>query len=135
VQKHLWRSSISVGVLVLISTVGLPVANAQNFKPGDKVEYKAQSFPEKWETGTIVRDVPGYRQVIIRQAPSQFFPDGFERAYALNDVRLAGSAPAPAANPPQQAQIAPERPPVTPQVGRPPKAQQPLGTEPRSGYQ
>jgi hypothetical protein len=75
---------------------------AQN--SGDTVEYKAERFPEKWEVGTVVRPLPGGTQVLIREKPTQFFPEGFERAYSLADIRAVGqqppvpkAAPAPAA--------------------------------------
>lgn len=115
----------SLALVVMMAFAGL--ANAQGFNPGDKIEYKAQNFPEKWEIGTFVRDVPGGRQVLIKELPNQFFPDGFQRAYSLNDVRPAGTSPAPAPRqqppPPQQAQVAPARPPVTAQAGHPPRAE------------
>ena len=125
----LLRCAVSIGLLVLATAFDVTVAKAQPYNPGDKIEYKAQNWPEKWETGTFVRDIPGGRQVLIRETPTQFYPDGFQRAYALNDVRSAGSAP-PAPNQPQQAQVAPARPPVTPQAGRPPKAEPAPRAEP-----
>ena len=57
------------------------------FKPGDKVEYKASNWPEKWEAGSVVKILPGGTQVLIREKPNEFFKDGFERAYNLADVR------------------------------------------------
>ena len=122
---------LTLGFFALIQTLNFTGVHAQSFKPGDKIEYKAQNFPEKWEAGTFVRDVPGGRQVVIREAPSQFYPEGFQRAYTLNEVRAAGSAaPAPAPNPPQQAQVAPARPAATPQAGRPPRADPAPAIEP-----
>ncbi|MFM9968294.1 MAG: hypothetical protein ACKVQK_07850 [Burkholderiales bacterium] len=107
------------------------VAHAQAYKPGDKLEYKTQNSPEKWEPGTFVRELPGGTQVLIRQAPSQFFPQGSERAYSLNEVRLVGGAPA--ANPPQSrpgpaippaptAQVAKAAPEPAPGIEPPPQA-------------
>ena len=58
-HKNLFRISIFVGSIALATVFGAACANAQTFKPGDKVEYKVQNFPEKWETGTVVRDIPG----------------------------------------------------------------------------
>lgn len=117
----LLRRAVSIGLLVLAAAFGVTAANAQPYNPGDKVEYKAQNWPEKWEAGTFVRDVPGGRQVLIRETPTQFYPEGFQRAYALNDVRSAGSA-APARDQPQQTQIAPARQAANPGTGRVSKA-------------
>jgi hypothetical protein len=69
---------------------------AATCQPGEAVEYKAVSWPETWEKGVCLREIPGGTQVVIREKPSQFFPEGFERAYSLPDVRPAGQA-APAA--------------------------------------
>lgn len=100
---------LALGLLVLVSSA---VANAQGCKPGEKVEYKAQSWPEKWEVGTCVKELPGGKQVVVREKPSQFYPEGFERAYALDEVR-----------PVQQAQEAPAKnePPAQPNQPDTPK--------------
>ncbi len=66
------------------------ITNAQDYKPGQKVEYKAQSYPEKWEVGTVERMTPGGKQVIIRERPTEFFPQGNTRAYSLDEVRPLG---------------------------------------------
>ena len=71
------------------------------FKPGDKLEYKASNWPEKWEAGTVVKMLPGGTQVLIREKPNEFFKDGFERAYNLAEVRRGATPPPnnPPANP------------------------------------
>ncbi|HLF84202.1 MAG TPA: hypothetical protein VI837_08520 [Blastocatellia bacterium] len=69
---------------------GSAKANAQDYKPGQKVEYKAQAYPEKWEVGTVEHMAPGGKQVIIREKPTEFFPQGNTRAYSLDEVRLPG---------------------------------------------
>jgi hypothetical protein len=60
--------------------------NAQ-CKPGEQIEYKAQNWPEKWEAGTCVKELPGGTQVLVQEKPNQFYPEGFHRAYAVNDIR------------------------------------------------
>lgn len=57
------------------------------YKPGEKVEYRAQHWPEKWEVGTFVKVLPGGTQVLIAEKPNEFYPEGFQRAYALDEVR------------------------------------------------
>lgn len=113
--------------LALLSAflVAASIALAQN--AGDKVEYKAQSWPEKWEVGTFVRVLPGGTQVLIRQAPSQFFPEGFERAYALADVRPLRNATAPPVVPqPPRADARPQPAYVPPYVPAPAPAAAPV---------
>lgn len=69
---------------------GSAITNAQDYKPGQKVEYKAQAYPEKWELGTVEYMTPGGKQVIIREKPTEFFPQGNTRAYSLDEVRPPG---------------------------------------------
>lgn len=66
------------------------IAAFQNYQPGQKVEYKASSYPEKWEVGTVEHMTPGGKQVIIREKPTEFFPQGNTRAYSLDEVRPLG---------------------------------------------
>ncbi|MBX3397297.1 MAG: hypothetical protein KF873_01035 [Gemmataceae bacterium] len=63
-------------------------AHAQNFKPGDAVEYKVGgSTPPQWERGTIVKAYEGGKQYLVREKPSRFFPEGFEKTYAAENLR------------------------------------------------
>lgn len=66
------------------------ITSAQDYKPGQKIEYRAQSYPEKWEVGTVERMTPGGKQLIIREKPTEFFPQGNTRAYSLDEVRPLG---------------------------------------------
>ena len=84
-------------LLLLGLTIG---AGADDiYSPGDAIEYKAERSPEKWEPGTVVRMAPGGTQVIVREKPTQFFPEGNQRAYALDEVRRRGGAVPGAARP------------------------------------
>lgn len=65
------------------------------FKPGDKVYYKRYSFDKEWSIGTVVRLTPGGKQVIVREMPNEFFKEGFERAYSLEEIRHVGAATKP----------------------------------------
>lgn len=93
--------------LVLLVAFTLPLiipatAAAQQHKAGDKIEYKAVSFPETWEVGTFVRFTPGGQQAIILEKPNEWSPAGFQKAYKLADIRPM-AAPVPGAadpNPP-----------------------------------
>ncbi len=101
-----------------VACAGMAAAQGTRFLAGDKVEYKAQNYPEKWLVGTFVRELPGGKQVLIREVPTEFFPEGFERAYALNEVRAprAGSPPPPATSPKAPA-ATPAMPPMPPMPG------------------
>ena len=70
-------------------------------KPGDKIEYKVEDFPEKWLPGVFVRNAGNDSQVIIREMPTPFEPGGFQRAWDKDKIRLV-PAPAPVAAVPNQ---------------------------------
>jgi hypothetical protein len=76
---------------------------AQDFSPGETVEYKVRgAFPAQWERGTVVRSLDGGKQYLIREKPNQFYPQGFEAAYNPGEVRPLRTAastntPSPAA--------------------------------------
>lgn len=90
--RYVRKSILLIAGCFLIAVATAAIAVAQ--KPGDKVEYKAQNWPEKWEVGTIVKTLPGGTQVLIREKPTEFFPEGSEKAYALNEIRPIAKAPA-----------------------------------------
>ena len=66
-------------------------AQAQTFKAGDVVEYKAYG---KWEPGVIESELPGGRQFLVRRKPSEFFPKGDTIACSPDELRRPGTAPA-----------------------------------------
>jgi len=80
-------------------------AQAQQFRPGDVIEYKAHgTYPPKWERGVFVRETPSGKQYIIREKPNQFYPEGSQIAYSVDEIRRPGAeAPAAAAPAPTPA--------------------------------
>jgi hypothetical protein len=88
-RKILWR--LLTGCALTLALIATGVSAQTPYQPGDKIDYKIQNSPEQWESGVFVKELPGGKQVLIRQKPSQFFPEGFERAYALDEVRPAGN--------------------------------------------
>lgn len=117
------RAAVAFALLVLASLFGAAPTLAETYQPGQQVEYKAQNWPEKWEIGVFVRDLPGGTQMVIREKPTQFFPEGFERAYSLAEVREA-APPAPAQDP--VARPAPKAAPAPAPAGGARLAPQPL---------
>ncbi|MEW6306209.1 MAG: hypothetical protein AB1705_22310 [Verrucomicrobiota bacterium] len=110
--------SVFLGCLVF--PIFISAASAQPFKPDEVIEYKASGFPEIWERGKIIKELPGGTQYLVRQKPTQFFPEGFERAYPLNDIRRPQTA-APATTP---------APAPTAKAPTPPPPQQPAKAAP-----
>ncbi len=70
-----------------------PEASAQkkDYKPGEKVEYRSSGYPEVWEEATFLKATPDGSQPIIRQKPTEFFKDGYERAASWTDLRPLGA--------------------------------------------
>lgn len=117
--KKIRTFSIVFGACALIAAATATAAISQRgFHPGAKVEYKAQNWPEKWEIGTFVKELPGGTQVLIREKPNEFHKEGFERAYALAEVRpVTRKEPAP--NNPEARNAPPAQPSDPPEKAEP----------------
>ena len=89
-------SSRATAWLLTLCMTALPlVAAAQAYQPGDVIEYKVRgAWPVKWERGVFIRELPGGKQVLIHEKPSEFFPKGPEIAFDPLEIRRPG-APAP----------------------------------------
>jgi hypothetical protein len=85
---------------ILLLSLAQVASTETLYRPGDSVEYKVRgSYPEKWAQGLVIREYPGGSQYLVREAPTRFFPDGPEMAYATSELRRPGSAPAPVVTP------------------------------------
>ena len=94
--KKFIRFGFQITLLITVGVVLSVIVSAQpgQYKPGDKIEYKEMgTYPEKWETGTYVRSTPDGSQPIIREKPSQFFPEGSERAASWETIRPLAQKP------------------------------------------
>lgn len=81
--------------LALMFGPDLAVAQGKDYQPGQKIEYRSSGYPETWEEATFVNATPDGAQPIIRQKPSQYQPDGFQRAASWADIRPLAPAPLP----------------------------------------
>ncbi|HYC64762.1 MAG TPA: hypothetical protein VEC14_08540, partial [Reyranellaceae bacterium] len=104
--------------LILCATallcLGAASALAQTFQAGQQIEYR-RTGSLNWERGVIVRPTADGRQYVIRQKPSQFFPEGAEATYWPNELRVPQAAQAPAPQP----QPTPNQPRAAPPAGPP----------------
>lgn len=92
--------SVIVYSLPLVSVCVANSTFAQDFKPGDAIEYKVGGVvPEQWERGVVIRLLVGGKQYLIHEKPSPFFPQGPEVAYALTDLRAPQKAKDPKPDP------------------------------------
>lgn len=76
-----------VAMWMMVAFAWQPTASAQDYKPGDAIEYKVRGTVDQWERGTVLRVLDGGKQYVIRQKPTQFFPEGAESAYSPADLR------------------------------------------------
>lgn len=90
-----WFRMLAAAFIASLALTAAASAQADKYKPGDKIEYKVMgSYPEKWEKGgTFIGTTPGGSQPIIREKPSQFYPEGFERASSWDAIRPMGAQP------------------------------------------
>ena len=58
-----------------------------SYQPGQKVEYKVRTYPPGWKLGTVEYMTPGGKQVIVREKPDEFHPQGNTSAYSMDEVR------------------------------------------------
>lgn len=80
-------------LLTLCMTTLPVVAWPQTFQPGEVIEYKVRgAWPVKWEKGVFIRELPGGKQVLIHEKPSEFFPKGPEIAFDPLEIRSPGAA-------------------------------------------
>lgn len=85
-----------VGLLVIQGVICSSACGQGAFQPGQKVEYKLRTWPPGWQVGTVEYMTPGGSQVIVREKPDEFHPQGNTSAYNLDEVRpYAGGPQAP----------------------------------------
>lgn len=68
-------------------------AQSRDYQPGQQIEYRSSGYPEVWEVATFLRATPEGSQPIIRQAPTEFDKEGFQRATSWAEIRAIASAP------------------------------------------
>ncbi len=101
-----WRAPLAGALAVVAALAAASPALAQ-FVPDQEIEYRDGSAG--WTEGVAVRMTPNGSQVVIRQKPTTYFPEGSQRAYDVADIRPrqppqpVAAAPARAAAPPAAA--------------------------------
>ena len=89
----------ALGALVVAAWAGASASAGAPppFKPGEVIEYRVRSeYPNRWAKGKFIKALPGGKQYLIHEEPSEFFPEGSEAAREIKDVRR----PQPVAAPP-----------------------------------
>ena len=78
------------GLFMILILAVIAIAQAGNYKPGDKIDYLDYG---KWETGgTYVGATPGNSQPIIRKKPNEFYPEGSQTAWDWEKIRPTAAA-------------------------------------------
>jgi hypothetical protein len=94
-QAH-WQPIASILAMTVLIAVPA-MAQETNYTPGQKIEYQSSGYPEIWEEATFIGATPNGSQPMIRQKPSEYQRDGFQRAASWATIRpLAAARPAPA---------------------------------------
>jgi len=93
-----WLIHLSIAVAMLC-VASITFAQADKYKPGDKIEYLESPAKGLWEEGVYVDATPGGKQPIIRKKPNEFYKDGAQTAYDWERIRpltakAANKAPA-----------------------------------------
>lgn len=81
-----WLIHLSVAFATLVTTC-VTFAQADKYKPGDKIEYLESPAKGLWEPGVYVDATPGGKQPIIRMKPNEFYKDGAQTAYDWERIR------------------------------------------------
>lgn len=112
-------------VVSLFTATLMAMAQADKYKPGDKIEYRESVYSEVWEPGVFMYATPDGKQPIIRKKPNEFYPEGSQTALAWDRIRPPGTKPAAKAPPETTTKPAPAplpnpsaipQPPVQPQA-------------------
>jgi hypothetical protein len=74
-------------IIALLSVQSTAQDGVDSYKVDERVEYKASSYPESWKEGTIIKLYPEYKQVLVRWDANPNYPNGYEQAYGISDVR------------------------------------------------
>ncbi|MDQ4120827.1 MAG: hypothetical protein M3209_05215 [Acidobacteriota bacterium] len=75
-------------LLILVTCSAITFAQKKDYKPGEKIEYLAATYPkEVWEEGVFVKASYDGSQPIIRQKPDQWNKDGFQTAFQWEKIR------------------------------------------------
>lgn len=82
------RIRTALGILFVLASITTHAgAQEGKYQPGERIEYRASGFPEKWGIGVYVGSTPDGTQPIIREKPNEFFKDGSQRASTWEEIR------------------------------------------------
>lgn len=70
------------------------LAQADKYKPGDKIEYRESVYSETWEPGVYLYATPDGKQPVIRKKPNEFYKEGAQTAFDWERIRPLGTKPA-----------------------------------------
>lgn len=75
-------------IALLFITNNQTYAQKKDYKPSEKIEYLAATYPEEvWEEGVFVKASFDGSQPIIRQKPDQWYKEGFQTASSWEKIR------------------------------------------------
>lgn len=104
--------------IISLSAISSLMAQADKYKPGDRIEYLESPIKDLWEPGVFMYATPDGKQPVIRKKPNEFYKDGAQTAFDWDRIRPLGTKPA---------AKAPTETPATPTPAQPPA---PIVTKP-----
>src|SRR2546430_67471 len=85
-------TAAAIALVFIISVQGF--AQKLDYRPGERIEYKANPAKDVWEEGTFVEKTYDGSQPVIRFKPDQYFPKGEQKALAdWNQIRPVQHTP------------------------------------------
>lgn len=120
-------STLTASIFSLIFAANI-FAQADKYKPGDKIEYLESPFKNLWEEGVFMYATPDGKQPVIRKKPNEFYKDGAQTAFDWDRIRPLGAKPmtkAPADTAPKTATALPPAPVSPPAQTKPAPATAP----------
>jgi hypothetical protein len=74
-------------VVAVLCEASVIFAQADKYKPGDKIEYLESPAKGLWEPGVFMYATPDGKQPVIRKKPNEFYKDGAQTAYDWERIR------------------------------------------------
>jgi len=94
IRVNPYLAALAVSVILLACVQSKAQDDVSSYHVGERVEYKASSYPEAWKPGTVIRVYPQYNQVLVHWDPRPDYPQythngvsTYEQAYSVSDVR------------------------------------------------
>ena len=73
-RRNLYLTALAASIILLTSAQSKAQDAVNSYHVGERIEYKASSYPEAWMQGTVIRVDPQYNQLLVRWDPRPDYP-------------------------------------------------------------